>query len=131
MADPLDLQIQRELARLSGGRSSLAKFRDWFLPVSINIEESGNSSAIALVYQIDGILAEASSAGWDEEAIKEELARVSGAFPSKTERDGPHVFAKTQEIDLQFGVRRASKEYPDPEIPLAGVVQVDRLAYQV
>src|SRR5579863_3763031 len=53
---------------------SLDEFLSWFVPVSSNVEQSGDPEAIYVANYIDGILAEASSAGWSEEEIHEELS---------------------------------------------------------
>ena len=63
---------------LRGAR--LSALQEWFVPVSISIEQTGTPSAIRLAYQIDGLLAEASSAGWDEEELRAELANAIGTF---------------------------------------------------
>ena len=75
MNEPLEVQIVDRLSRL-GARASLRAFREWFVPVSIDIEESGNALAVELVHHIDGILAEASSAGWSEADLCAELANA-------------------------------------------------------
>jgi hypothetical protein len=60
---------------------SLDAFRAWFVPLSWNIEESGEPQAIQLAHHVFGILAEASSAGWTDEELHEELASPSVAIP--------------------------------------------------
>lgn len=71
----LENQIRRELWRYANRRISFDDFLEWFVPISCGIEESGEADAVELAHQIDGILAEASSAGWSDEDIHEELAR--------------------------------------------------------
>ena len=46
------------------------------MPLSWNIERNGEPQAIELAHHIDGILAEASSAGWSEDELLQELAEV-------------------------------------------------------
>ena len=75
MADNLEEQIRNALWECAQHRMSLDDFRAWFVPLSCDIEGSGEPQAVELAHQIDGILAEASSAGWSEEEISEELAR--------------------------------------------------------
>lgn len=67
--------IREELWRYASGNKSLDDFLQWFVPVSSNIEESLDPEAIDLAHYIDGILAEASSAEWDEEDVRQELER--------------------------------------------------------
>ena len=73
---PLDLQIRNEVSRYLSHTIVLDKFYDWFVPRSWDIERSGNVLAIALAHRIDGLLAEASSAQWSEEELRQELARA-------------------------------------------------------
>jgi hypothetical protein len=80
VAEPLEIQIANRVSRCGEGRCSLEDFREWFVPISIDIESAGNEDAIALAHEIDGILAESSSAGWTEADIVEELARVVSPF---------------------------------------------------
>ena len=74
MAEVAD-QIRKELWQYASERKSLDEFLQWFVPVSCNIEESQDPEAIDIAHYIDGILAEASSAEWDEENIRRELGR--------------------------------------------------------
>jgi hypothetical protein len=60
MAD-LDIQILVELRKCVDQRLSMDEFRAWFVPLSLEIERSGEPRAIELAHYIDGILAEASS----------------------------------------------------------------------
>jgi hypothetical protein len=80
MAEPLEIQITHEAVRCIEGNSSLEQFREWFVPVSLDIETSANQSAIALAHRIDGILAEAASAKWSDSEIVDELARIVSPF---------------------------------------------------
>ena len=74
MADIAD-QIRGKLWRYASEQESLDEFLQWFVPVSCNIEESQDPEAIDIAHYIDGILAEASSAEWNEEDIRKELGR--------------------------------------------------------
>jgi hypothetical protein len=80
MAMPLEIQITNQAVRCIEGDSSLEQFREWFVPASLDIEISGNPSAVALAHRIDGILAEASSAHWSDSEIVDALARIVGPF---------------------------------------------------
>lgn len=71
----LESQIRQELSRYVNREESLDQFLQWFVPVSIGIDESGDDDAIQLAHRIDGVLAEASSAQWSENDIHEELER--------------------------------------------------------
>ena len=82
MNEPLEIQIANHLAGILTRKWSLQEFREWFVPLSIVIEDSKNEPAIELAYRIDGILAEASSAGWSDADLSEELARVTSPLVS-------------------------------------------------
>jgi hypothetical protein len=73
MADTIEIQIRKALFECAKGRISVDAFRAWFVPVSGNIEESGEPQAVELAHHLDGILAEASSGGWPENELLEEL----------------------------------------------------------
>jgi hypothetical protein len=73
MAELAD-QILEALHDYAERKKSLDEFLNWFVPVSSNVERSGEPKAIHVANYIDGILAEASSANWNEEEIHEELA---------------------------------------------------------
>ena len=66
MNEPLETQIANHLAGYLTGKWSLQE----------------NQPAIELAYRIDGILAEASSAGWSDAGLREELARVASPLIS-------------------------------------------------
>jgi hypothetical protein len=81
MDDHLENQIRKSLWECANGSMSLDDFRSWFVPLSWNIEESREPQAIELAHRIDGILAEASSAGWTEDELLEELTSPFSANP--------------------------------------------------
>jgi hypothetical protein len=83
MAD-LAIQILGELRKCVDRRLSMDEFRAWFVPLSLEIERSGQPPAIELAHRLDGILAEASSANWSEDDLRQELADIglsSGTGP--------------------------------------------------
>ena len=75
MSETIENQIRQKLWSYANEKVSLDEFRAWFVPLSWNIEDSREPQAIQLAHQIDGILAEASSADWTEADIYEELSR--------------------------------------------------------
>jgi hypothetical protein len=75
MAD-LHIQILVELRKCVDQNLSLDAFRQWFVPLSLDIEQSGEPDAIELVHHLDGVLAEASSAEWSDADLREEMARI-------------------------------------------------------
>jgi hypothetical protein len=81
MSATIENQIRQELWKYAQGKLSLDEFRAWFVSVSWNIEHSHEPQAIQLAHQIDGILAEASSADWGDADIYEELSRPFLASP--------------------------------------------------
>jgi hypothetical protein len=74
--NPLFLQIRERMSRYLRGDESVRAFRDWFAPVSWNIEDCLDQETIDLAYRVEGILAESSSARWPESQLKQELAEV-------------------------------------------------------
>ncbi len=74
MTEHLEMKILEALWKLGHRQSSLDDFRGWFVPVSCNFEPSSKHPlATDWVHWIDGVLAEASSGGWSEEEILQEL----------------------------------------------------------
>jgi len=90
---PLETEIAYALSNCVDKRLSLEEFQQWFVPISVDIESSGNQEAIDLVYRIDGVLAEASSGEWADKDILEELERILLPFDSTAEnRFGNPIF---------------------------------------
>lgn len=80
MTDTIENQIRKALWECPKGRMSLDAFRAWFVPLSSNIEQSGEPRAIELAHHVDGVLAEASSGGWTEnELLNQALQQHVGA----------------------------------------------------
>jgi hypothetical protein len=77
----LENQIRKALWEYASSRVSLDEFRSRFVPISWDIEKSQDPAAIKLAHHIDGILAEASTAGWTEEQLHEELRGSVAAMP--------------------------------------------------
>jgi hypothetical protein len=69
-------QIRSRIDCCVSGQDSLDLFREWFVPVSWDIEQTGDAEAMALAYRVDGLLGEASSAGWSDQQLREELAKA-------------------------------------------------------
>jgi len=81
VAMDLENQIRKALWEYASNRVSLDEFRSRFVPISWDIEKSQDAAAIKLAHHIDGILAEASTAGWTEEELHEELRGSVAAMP--------------------------------------------------
>jgi len=64
------------------GRSSLEDFERWFYDLASDIHKQGDSSEATLVYAIEGIMAESSSAKWPESALRAELESVLAPYKS-------------------------------------------------
>lgn len=77
----LENRIRELLLDYANRRKSFEDFLQSFVPISCNIEQSGDADAIELAHYVDGVLAEASSAGWSEVDIHAELARPFLASP--------------------------------------------------
>ena len=72
----LRIPILMELRKCADQSLSLDAFREWFVPLSMDIEQSGQPEAIELAHHVDGILAEASSAQWTDEDLRQEMAEL-------------------------------------------------------
>jgi hypothetical protein len=81
MENTIESKIWNALWKYAERDTSLDEFRSWFVPVSWNIEESGEAAAIELAHHIDGILSEASSGEWTEEQLHQELSRPFWVSP--------------------------------------------------
>jgi hypothetical protein len=90
MVQELENQIRQALSDCEIGKLSLDEFRKWFVPVSWNIEQSNDAATIDLAHRIDGILAEASSANWSDDDLREELSEIArlGSTPYTENRSG-------------------------------------------
>lgn len=66
----LDLAIKERLAAYVVGREHLTHFEDWFLPLAMKVERSGNATAIELAHEIDLRLAEFSDGFWTEDELR-------------------------------------------------------------
>jgi hypothetical protein len=74
MPSLMEDRIRDHIVRCVAEQDSLDLFRQWFVPVSWDIEKTADVDAIALAYRVDGLLAEASSAAWTDEQLRHELA---------------------------------------------------------
>jgi hypothetical protein len=70
-------QIRIRIDCCVSSQDSLDLFREWFVPVSWDIEQTGDLEAKALAYRIDGLLGEASSAHWTDDQLRAELANAT------------------------------------------------------
>jgi hypothetical protein len=69
LASPIKDQIRHNVQKFVNCELLLDELLQWFVPISSDIEKSNDPSLIALVHEIDGILAEGSSAKWPEADI--------------------------------------------------------------
>jgi hypothetical protein len=76
MSDHLDLEILHELWKCSHGDLSIEDFQAWFAPISLDVEQSGQPEAIELAHRVEGVLAEASSGGWSEDELLQEIVEI-------------------------------------------------------
>lgn len=103
MPSPTETQIRQKIDKLADGKLSLDDFQQWFVPISWNIERSKDPSLIALVYEIDGILAESSSAHWSEPVVREVLANAIRPFASRDRiccSHLSHVYATGNRLEM-------------------------------
>lgn len=76
-------QVLDELRKCQDERS-LEGFRDWFGPLSRDIEASPDESLVSLVHQVEGVLAEASSANWATTDVLSDLKSIVRAWDTVT-----------------------------------------------
>jgi len=76
MLSSIETQIRDNIRKVADDELSVHDFEQWFVPMSWNIENCGDPSAIAVVHKIDGILSESSSGNWSESDLRDELANV-------------------------------------------------------
>jgi len=65
----VDVQIRDRLADYVLGRQTLVEFENWFAPVAMEVEGSGNPAATSLAYLIELRLAEYTSGHWTESEL--------------------------------------------------------------
>jgi hypothetical protein len=70
MNPSLDHEIRDKLGSYLLGEFSLEDFKDWFVPVSWDVDHGNNQAAINLVYEIELRLAEYSDGYWSEDELK-------------------------------------------------------------
>jgi hypothetical protein len=68
----MDELIGRVEAYLDGA-SSLDDFEIWFYDLAFDVEARFNTRVVDLVHQIEGVLAESSSAHWPNPVLRKEL----------------------------------------------------------
>ncbi len=70
MNPSLDHEIRDKLGSYLLGEFSLEDFKDWFVPVSWDVDHGNNQAAIKMVYEIELRLAEYSDGYWSEDELK-------------------------------------------------------------
>ncbi len=68
-------QIQDMVSRYASDRIDSAAFHEWFLHTSVD-RRFEDAVAEHMSNRIEGLLAEASHAGWSEQDLREELANA-------------------------------------------------------
>ena len=74
-SENLDLKIRAWLGRYVRGEITLGQFKDWFVPATWNVHQSGNPLAPDLAYEVDALLAELSDGALTERRLKQRLDR--------------------------------------------------------
>lgn len=74
-AENLDLEIRAWLARYVRGEITLTEFKDWFVPNTWNVHESGNPLAPGLAYWVDARIDEYVGGVFGERRLKSLLDR--------------------------------------------------------
>lgn len=117
MNESIEDQIRKSLRELEMGHLSLDGFREWFVPISWNIERVGSFEAVELAHHIDGVLAEASSGNWTDTALREELVRPFVLLPAEAWRP-QSVVVQLQDypphvpVDLQIAMFGSNQSTP-------------------
>jgi len=69
----IDLQIREAIVRYLAEEISIQDFKDGFVPVAWQIEETNNRIAIELAHEIELILAEYGNGDWTEDEVRNGL----------------------------------------------------------
>ena len=75
-------ELMDKIEAYGDGKISREEFGLWFYGLSFDVETKQPGEIVALVHEVEGLLAEASSAGWSEGSLRGELkmaaAHVAG-----------------------------------------------------
>jgi hypothetical protein len=102
----LDLEIRERVANYLQGKSTLAQFEDWFVPVAMSVEEATNPSAAELAYTIELYLAEYSSGHRTEAELADLLRREVTTYsrqltiPADLAKDRPGLATASSSVTV-------------------------------
>ncbi len=98
MNPSLDNDIRERLASYLLGEGSLEDFKDWFVPVLLEVDNSHNQKAINMAYEIELRLAEYSNAYWSEDELKRLLRPLVENYEIEVQRSSaPKLSASVQQ----------------------------------
>ena len=66
-------ELRGQIEAYADGKISRQAFELWFFQLSFDVEKAASEPIIALIHQVEGLLAESSSAEWCEEELRKEL----------------------------------------------------------
>jgi hypothetical protein len=70
-------ELQSCIDSFVAGRISLQDFENWLVDSMWDIEKEADKQTLSVFEQIEGVLAEASHAKWDEDSLRQELAAAT------------------------------------------------------
>ena len=78
MQSALGVELRNQLRRYLDGAISLSEFDEWFVPATLNVEQSGDPAAEDLTWEIYLRIAEFSHGDWTEAELKDMLGSFAG-----------------------------------------------------
>jgi hypothetical protein len=94
----LDNDIREGLASYLLGEYSLEDFKDWFIPVLLDVDQSENQKAINMAYEIELRLSEYSNGYWNEDELKQLFRPLVEFYEIEIDiSSGPKLSANAQQ----------------------------------
>jgi hypothetical protein len=80
-------ELMDQLHKYLAGQTSLSDFEYWLYALAWDVEQSASPDMIALVNRLEGLLAEASSASWPEDVLRQEIGKSIRPFAGISAKD--------------------------------------------
>jgi len=98
----LELEIRNHLADYLEANTSITDFRDWFLPFTWDVENSGSSGAAALAFEIELRFAEFTNGHRTEQELRDTLKKSVQRTMVGTPAIVTGTSARTESPGIQF-----------------------------
>ena len=116
MAENLETVIRKELVRYLARRISIRCFQERFAALSWNIEGTGEAGAIELAHEVEGLLAEATSAEWTEDELREEMEGIARSLPLPLESSNVVLEFTSARKSIRFEVIPRAYSHQETQI---------------